>query len=337
MTLHNASARRRPGFTLIELLTVVAIISLLIGILLPSLARARDQARATKIRAMLSSIDKALEMFHNDFGQYPDSSKPDDPINWTGSGLPPEAKDLRTALVTSSPRMSGAHWLARALVGHDYKGVDSPGIVMGISTPSAITDYDYPVLAVAQRRPLYFEGKVFVRDDDTSSGLSVITSAGISDFVATGRMIVIDDAFKSPILYYRANERAANPFTKPGASGDEAMPGVYRHADNALITGTVDAAPLGWDFASTGRRHQIAPYSFNESNPTPVTGANPVDNVPTTGNFTNTFVRYLHNESACKSTMTIRPMNPDTFILISAGKDGTYGTDDDINNFSTSR
>ena len=58
---------RRSGFTLIELLVVVAIIALLISILLPSLSRARQQAKQTVCMANLRSIGQAFIMYADQF------------------------------------------------------------------------------------------------------------------------------------------------------------------------------------------------------------------------------------------------------------------------------
>ncbi len=60
----------RPAFTLIEVLVVVAIIALLISILLPSLARAKEQARRTICASRLHSMSLAvLEYAHSNQGQ----------------------------------------------------------------------------------------------------------------------------------------------------------------------------------------------------------------------------------------------------------------------------
>lgn len=66
---HVESRKGRSGFTLIELLVVVAIIALLISILLPSLARARELAKRTTCAANMSGIGKGLHTYASDGNQ----------------------------------------------------------------------------------------------------------------------------------------------------------------------------------------------------------------------------------------------------------------------------
>lgn len=59
------------GFTLIELLTVIVIIAVLAGLLLPALKGARDSAKKAKAQVTINGVSIALKAFYNEYGYWP--------------------------------------------------------------------------------------------------------------------------------------------------------------------------------------------------------------------------------------------------------------------------
>lgn len=194
---------KKSGFTIIELLTVIAIIVLLIGIIAPSLTKAKNLATNLKQKAQLRNIGIGLELWNNEHdNEYPDSDV------------------LGATLFTT-----GAHHLAESMLGRDGYGFDPS------STWDAEADAGTAYTTIAGRETSYLSQDQFnifqlaqVYGDEAFTG-----SAYPGDYNADGTVTavaytasVITDIFKnrkvsmpnsgrsvktgSPILYFKAKD-----------------------------------------------------------------------------------------------------------------------------------
>ena len=107
----------KKGFTLIELLVVMVIIALLVGLLLPALGRAREEARKTQCRSNLRQIGLAINMYSTDNHSYV-------PVIYGWRGEAPGGNGSH-ALYRGWGGLGTAITASPSLVGQYYFGADS--------------------------------------------------------------------------------------------------------------------------------------------------------------------------------------------------------------------
>jgi prepilin-type N-terminal cleavage/methylation domain-containing protein len=329
----------RNAFTLIELLTVMAIITLLIGILTPALGAARDRARSTAVRAQLNAMEVGLESFHGEEQKYPPSNANLFAKDPTQIG----ANELTTEWEVSdgTALLQGAHLIVDALVGRDFLGYDPKRTDSTANPPynrwASANDRRQPYIPVdgvdvtsADKRPEDGFGKV-------PGGLSGGSNTfGDPQPTVDGLICrVFRDKFGWPILYYRANPSANQntPIIQTGTNTSAANfgDGVFDGNDNAVFTSYDTTNCPGPALPASNRAHRIcdAAQVYNPNYPV---------NSPGLQHRFAEFIRSLRASTymAPPNGDLIdrpRPVKADRFILLSAGKDGAYGTLDDVANF----
>lgn len=106
----------RGGFTLVEMLVVVVIIGILAGLVTAVAMRVRVSARVAEIKLELSSIEQALALFKEKYGDYPpDCTNEQEVARFIAATWPRYTGDWKTAIgwtnLQNDPAAAMVFWL----------------------------------------------------------------------------------------------------------------------------------------------------------------------------------------------------------------------------------
>jgi type II secretory pathway pseudopilin PulG len=277
-------SNRKAAFTIIELLTVMSIIVILIGVLVPALNNVSKYAQKVKQMAQFNSMQSAIELFNNENDGYPPSGAMD------GAGQP----------------YCGAMKLCEAMMGRDLLGFhpDSVFRADGMDV-TGVRDIYLPTADNLRARM----GTLLQFENANAYRLIDIYGSGQTAPFQENVFVLCDVYTRQmrtgiktgmPVLYYKAetSNNLHDPNTAP--TPQDNMGNIYNYWDNHALVN------LGkpWEEAGKATTHSLSEPA-----------------------------RFYRNTRNDKIITVRRPYRIDSYILISAGYDGEYGTADDICNF----
>lgn len=357
-------SRRDPSraFSLVELLVVIFIIGVLLSILVPVVNKVRRSAQSAATQALIAKLQGAIEKYYQDYGAYPG---PLLDIGSTGgvyvggrySDLPriataPAGYDLPSGATQAVPTqaqatdetttyapyqsITGTHNLVLGLLGGLYYDASA-------TLPAQRVKYDPSLVGKGPTslNPADIRTSAPYLDGDTSLSWRVGPAGKTGAFLFQDSISANDCPIPSFIDSY-----------------SEPMPLLYLRARSGTVAGkvssasTTDPATLVAGYGDPNRAYNLAHVLGYTSSSIGDPKIGPKDRSQTTVghhglrhvdddqirtfNKGTTFV-YPYDLNLFVSTpgQTGVPRAKDSYILISAGPDRIYGTNDDITSFGS--
>jgi prepilin-type N-terminal cleavage/methylation domain-containing protein len=303
----------KAGFTIVEILTVMSIIVILITLLVPSLNMAKRYARGVRQRAQFHSIDVALDLFSATWEGYP----------------PSNAKDEATPPVS----YCGAMKLCEALMGKDLLGFHPSSRFRSDGLDSTGGTQLYPQ-APAPITPVYLEnlksrkGPYLQLENANAFKVKHLYGEGQKVAPFKGNEFVLCDVYNRVVLKPASDDAVGEKI-----KGKSGMPILYYKADTSKNKHSLTQLPPTetddiYNFLDNDELVKLAlPWNTTVYHPMALGGL-----ATSTGGVSDPLIFYQKTQDT-KITTTVRPYRADSYILISAGFDGEYGTPDDVFNF----